>query len=341
MLLSFGKPAGKFVSYHKPQCHLEIRPLPTPPQAVTSDVASTGYEMLNSFKLSAMELSGESWAMRQMAVYHSLNLQSGRSFTLTVKANHKEIASRIKSVPLGGEKAPSTMSECFSASLETQLLGFGWCVEGWADYIDKFEQKLHAISQRVAGIPMPQEEELVKRLTKKVEPKAQDNSSSTRKLIPPFFRSSKDDAAVTDPTADTTAAPGGIEMDNMGEELKTEDEGVLKRIERAASRQIEALRAFPFDGLQEIHISCTKLREVRLVIDLNRQAMCNAREHYKAAFASDIIPQEIKESCSAVHRSFQQRVKYLEDLLAIECLRIDTITQVASDGNGLVSKSRD
>lgn len=354
MLLSFGKPVGKLVNYHKPRCHLEIRQLSRPSQALTAGENSGHWEMRHSYKLSAMELSGDSWVMRQMAVHHSIDLSSGKSFTMTVKANHKEIASRLKSVPVGGQRVPSTIPDCCTASLETQLLSFAWCVEGWTDYIDSIEQQIRTMSDEVAAIPIQQEQEAtVRKLTgfgdasneKSIQEKGGMSNNNDegktsvsirswiRSLVMSFFPDDDDD----DVAAGNPAAVGAAQVGNGMAEAEKEDKGMRKNLERATARQIETLKAIQFEGLQSIQSNSTKLRETRFVMDLNRQVLSDVREHYKAAFDSDEIPQEIKKSCAMAHRGFQQRIKYFENLLATECLRIDTLTQVAGDGNGLVS----
>lgn len=118
------------------------------------------------------------------------------------------------------------------------------------------------------------------------------------------------------------------------------DLSAVERLDKVAQKQLEALNEFPFESLQDLHSASAKLREAKLVMDLNAQALREIGEHYQAAFNSGDIPEKIKESCGLVHRTFQQRVKYLEKLLKMECLRVDTLTQVVNDGNGLVSDFR-
>lgn len=346
MLLSFGKPAGDFVGFHQPRCHVEIRPSSAAQRLSPDSVsgASGGWEMRNSYKLSAMEpaSTSDTWSMRQMAVYHSLDLTNGNSFTMTIKANHREIAGRIRSLPLGGETVPGSVKERFTASLETQLLSFCWCIEGWASYINSMEHKVRQMSVKAVGIPMQSEERTVRRLTNLEEtPNNGSSRNSTAKSYGHYLLSIRRwmgsilraDCCGTNPTADDS-----IPLNRTVGGSNAGEESMLNKMKKAAAQHVEDLRTFPFDGLQTLHSTSMKLREAKLVMELNRQVLQEIQEHYQAAFDSDEIPQEVKTTCRMTHRGFQKRIKYLENLLSMECLRADTLTHMAIDGQGLVSQ---
>jgi hypothetical protein len=125
-------------------------------------------------------------------------------------------------------------------------------------------------------------------------------------------------------------------MDNIAGASKAAEEGIVK-IEKVAEQQIEALKEFPFNGLQALNSAIAKLREAKLVMELNRLVLQDVREHYQSVFDSREISPDVKQSCGLAHLSFQQRIKYLEKLLVMECLRVDTLTHMAGDGNSLVS----
>lgn len=330
MLFSFGEPVQELVHFHQPRCHLEIGPplsgADRPWQALVFE--ASGYEMRNSYKLSAMEsasgdTTGESWSMRQMAVYHSFDLDSGRTFTMTAKANNNQICERIKSIGEGA--VPRTLPGRFVASMETQLLGFGWCVEGWESYISTLERKIRQTSRKLSGIPIHSgDKTLLRSLTN--SRKLQRNFLSSAQQ---WFRS----AFCSKDTTDDTDIP----MLSMSRAPKLEEESTIEKIKKAAARQVEALSEFPFDGLQKMHTASTKLHEAKLVMELNCRVLKDVREHYQAMFSSEELPQEIKSSCGRAHRSFQQSIKHWEKMLMMECSRAETLTHVASDGNGLVS----
>lgn len=317
--------------------------------------------MRNCYKLSAMESrAGNSWSMRQMAAFHSLDLAAGRSFTLTVKANNSEIASRIQSLPLGGKVVPATVAESLEASLETQLLHYGWCVEGWASYINSLEQKIRHISDKIVAIPMQSEEKMVKRLTKLEDNATQEALPLTavtgqndldddknhhplyiiRRWIQEFLKRAGFSGAnpITTDIPMRNVVTAGAQPPPASSNRRN-GETSLERLKKTANQQLEDLRAFPFNGIQTLHEASTKLREAKLVMELNRGVLREIREHYHAVFSSenDEIPSGVKSECSMLYRGFQQRTRYLENLLLTECLRIDALTQVASDGHGLVS----
>lgn len=257
---------------------------------------------------------------------------------MTVKADPSEIAERVESINRG--TVPSTVTDSFIASLETQLLGFSWCTEGWTTHISGLEQQIRRMSQKVSGIPMPSgEKTLVKRITgleKLRDQLPRQNTDKSHHQYGSYLRHWIRSLFGEDNDISSAALPN-IPMENIPDASKAVGESMMEKIERTAAEQVGAMHEFPFDGLQEIHSACTKLREAKLVMQLNAQVLREVREHYQAAFESEDMIQDIKKSCAIAHGSFQHRIKYLEKLLMLECMRIDTLTQVAGDGNGLVS----
>lgn len=336
---------------HQPRCHFGIGPKGASQKSITAEEivpnvsnASnvTDWEIRNSYRLSAMETAFDDtdetkWVMRQMAVHHFLDLSRGDSFTLTVNANPNKIIERIKSIGQG--TAPSTLPECFVASLQTQLLGFDWSAEGWEKYISVLERRIRQISAKVSVIRMRSEgntlleRQLISEEARHRHQYHYDEIKPQTFSVPIllhwfkcFFRRD------TLPDTDTSSSSNSIEKKWDGE-----DECLMSKLGRNASKHFEISQEFPFEGLQTLQSACTKLREAKLVMKLNYQVLQEIRQHYQAAFSSEDFPLEIKNSCGLAYRNFEHRIIYLEKLLRAQCSRVDTLTHMASDGNGLVS----
>ncbi|KAF3797155.1 hypothetical protein GCG54_00009125 [Colletotrichum gloeosporioides] len=107
-----------------------------------------------SYLLRSVEHSGakgiEGWQIRQAANYHTFDLETGRSFWFTIKANKifknriKDLTPRLR-IPTKPETADGNIVPYLKASLDTHLLYISWCDEGWRDFINDFETSIRNI----------------------------------------------------------------------------------------------------------------------------------------------------------------------------------------------------
>ncbi|KAF1354718.1 hypothetical protein BDV97DRAFT_88807 [Delphinella strobiligena] len=92
------------------------------------------------------------WALRQAAIYHSLDLENGRATWVTVKANDI-LARRIAESNEIMHEAPSTIDNTtpfdvsLYASLASHLIICDWAAESWRWYINFLENRLQENSR--------------------------------------------------------------------------------------------------------------------------------------------------------------------------------------------------
>jgi hypothetical protein len=91
------------------------------------------------------------WSIRQSAMYHSFDLESGQSFWVNVKGN-KLIENRITEAIEG--TVQHTRSEAFSASLTTHQLFCDWSAENWRWYINDLENQLQELAGNALAVPI-------------------------------------------------------------------------------------------------------------------------------------------------------------------------------------------
>lgn len=128
------------------------------------ELGRSGREIKLCYNLRSVEVSKSQtdlpWSVRQSAVYHSFDLNTGQSLWVNVKGN-KLIKNRITEA----SETPSlcrvqSRSEAFSASLATHLLFCDWSAENWRWYINDLENELQALTRnalatQVDKVPTP------------------------------------------------------------------------------------------------------------------------------------------------------------------------------------------
>jgi len=89
------------------------------------------------------------WSIRQCAVYHTFDVESGRMLWIVVKGN-KEIMKRVTEVSQNSTQNGDpfkSRSAAFSASLKTHLVMCNWSGENWRWYINALEDRLSTLAQ--------------------------------------------------------------------------------------------------------------------------------------------------------------------------------------------------
>jgi hypothetical protein len=99
------------------------------------------------------------YSIRQSAMYHSFDLETGQSLWINVKGN-KLIRDRVTDTEATIAPASKSRSEAFSASLNVHLLFCDWSVENWRWYINDLESQLqdllgHALATPIDKPPSP------------------------------------------------------------------------------------------------------------------------------------------------------------------------------------------
>jgi hypothetical protein len=93
------------------------------------------------------ESSSEQFKYRQTAAYYSLNLVSGKAFSLILKAN-PVVRNSIEEYTEDSQEARRMEStqDAFAMIMNTQLLIFEWMVQNWDLFINHLEDKLSRTS---------------------------------------------------------------------------------------------------------------------------------------------------------------------------------------------------
>jgi hypothetical protein len=109
------------------------------------------------YNLRSVERSNEPslpWSIRQTAVYHDFDLETGQTLWVIVKGN-KLIKKRITdSTLVQSATRIDSRTTAFSGALASHSLMCDWAAENWRWYINDLEDKLQALTRDILATPV-------------------------------------------------------------------------------------------------------------------------------------------------------------------------------------------
>lgn len=326
------------------------------------ELGRSSWELRLCYKLFGMEKSDydEKWTMRQTGVYHSFDMESPRTFWLSIKADG-EIRNRVLdgSKSLDAMTAPKlgSLASAFISSLETHRLMLEWCTEGWTRQIGSFEDQVREVLVRVENMTIeagPDEpdfapQELLKSASmppragtdmKLTSPSRQGTQHTQNRSIRTFSLHAESFVNRLLPgrrnatVVEAEKTPLGGKSEDHPKEAGEKQKTALRRLER--------LNAFKFAGLQKLNWLTTKLQGTRLAISLNLQALQDLSSYYQRRYGSLHFPKSIKDACegSGHFQKFVDQVWTLEKHLQADLARVDTLMSMIEDGKRLVRRRK-
>ena len=102
------------------------------------------------------------WRTRQVAVYHSFDFHTGRSFFLTIKANgllREQIQQHCNTLLANpwtgkGRSRNEMVAKALEIALATHLVNVSWCCRHWGEFINESRSYLRPILDRAATLPI-------------------------------------------------------------------------------------------------------------------------------------------------------------------------------------------
>ncbi|EEY16220.1 conserved hypothetical protein [Verticillium alfalfae VaMs.102] len=285
------------------------------------------------------------WALRPTSAFHSFDLETGRSFWFTIKAD-KTIRERI----IDGAKTfdalhPTNLADVeggFKSSLATHLLHLEWCTEGWRWYVDEKEAGIEKILRRVKSAPVEQSRRT--ELTNHQVAVFSDEAAP----IPgkPLVRTStlsRVGSKITHTLRQVSWAPNDpgdegthpkLRRGNTRVEVKQaieEHEALAQSLEKMN----EVMRLFSLSELQRLTSSVFELQEAKLAMTLNIEVMNGLKETYECLLSSTDCPEVIILECGRNISDFKRRITGLQRMMTVECLRVDTLIDHLSEAKNL------
>ncbi|KAK2607656.1 hypothetical protein N8I77_006319 [Diaporthe amygdali] len=353
VLASFGKQRAPLGFQSASFCQDDLTKPSQSALVAIPEVGRSGWELRHCYKLHGLETSSPNtkakWSMRQTAVYHSFDLENGRAFWLTVKANN-EIRDRImegtESLEAMRASNSSGLGPSFVACLNTHLIAFDWCTEGWRLHLGDIENDVREILVKVKGTPIePLGDELnftPRLIGAATMPSLRDREGSMisrQNTLPsvtgPIQALNAVKAGLTNVRGTLNAMVSEAEVEKSQETSTPRD--VQADQQEKISNHLEKLKTFSFAEFQKLNFYTTKLQEAKLAMHLNLGGLRGTREYYKQRYQSTQFPSAIKDfsEINGSYENFTQRVTSLAQDLEADIARAEALILSIEDGKRL------
>ncbi|KAH6955593.1 hypothetical protein DER45DRAFT_604958 [Fusarium avenaceum] len=265
----------------------------------------SGREIRYSFVLRSVESSSSvttksspSWAIRQLAVYHSFDVVNGQSFWLTCKGNslnEEQFEDSLAENRFLHPNSLRTVPEMFSASIDILSMILNWCDDDWRYYINEIVDEVSKKADKARTVTITDQPDYVK----------------IKRLVTGFQDPHIDSLSRT-PTLES-----GVHLRSIARAVSFKGS---KQIQDNPHRfeddidKLEALKMFSFDELQKLQAALEKIQEALLVLKLNNQVIMQIRQHYQSLMNQYLIPEmeDIQTHCKNAVLQFCRRSRDVE-----------------------------
>ncbi|RDL30167.1 uncharacterized protein BP5553_10445 [Venustampulla echinocandica] len=290
------------------------------------DLGRSGTDFKMCYNLKSVEPSSSQphfpWSVRQLAVYHSFDVVTGKAFWTMIKGDEL-IKQRIKAAT-NPDNHPnldmSSAAQAFCVALTVQLIIFDWCREQWRWYISYLE-----------GL---QEITTCRALTMRFDrPSARPAQPSN--ISPPR-------AATTPPGKIKRAVTRIFRRASLAIRTLSPSIPLAPILHPAApppefEPDFESTELFSFSDLQNVQSYEEKVSELLLVIRSNIKIVSDIKAYYMDLVASTNFPDEIKTGCSSKIRDFEKTVFSIVNDLEMQHSRASMLLSTLTNRKGLLN----
>jgi hypothetical protein len=260
------------------------------------------------------------WSIRQMAVYHSFDIETGKTFWIVLKAN-RVMKDRIESATKDGTHSDLSSfddtAHAFASSLATQLLLCRWCVENWRWYINFLEETLREATGRAAiriyKVPDP-------------VPSADFQATLSRRTF--SGRTLTDKTPMEAPMFPPPSPFAPLQPSQLPQELPP----LPSSLPKVGSDGED----FSFSDLQRVQHIEDKANELLLVLEANTHVLTELIKYYKSLASAGDLPPELLPSWKTEFDKFERGISSLTNDLHTQQSRAKTLVKLLEDRKNLV-----
>jgi hypothetical protein len=269
------------------------------------------------------------WSIRQTAVYHSFDIETGKSFWVIIKGDQlmkKRIDAATKAAGARALKAFDSPTASFSSALQAHLLIFDWCHEHWRWYINFLEQELQRLTRETLLVDLNQSSNGIERIPSQgtvqratssqicsspisVSEKNPWRSRSQSKQPPSYPHSHRQSVPTPRP-----ASPWAESQESL-----SSDEN------------------FSFGDLQQVQSLEEKANETILVLASNVDTLSKVKDYFRETFACEEFPLILKSACTRDLAKFEKTVGSIISDLQMQESRTKMLLRLLTDRKSLVS----
>ncbi|KAI0202365.1 hypothetical protein F4808DRAFT_421310 [Astrocystis sublimbata] len=358
MVLSFGKMTGLVVptAYH--HCHFRHEHLLGSEDARLFNIPQlgrSGNEIRHCYNLWSAEPSYPAnpkqcpLTIRQAGIYHSFDINSGRSTWIHVKANDV-LQERIREATTSAKQMRAedmqTLEGAFTASLMTQLIMFEWCGEGWRQYLSHWEREIDSILTMIKQAPISEAEKALLNVNPTITNIFEATPHKRQLASPPQKRRTADsrtstwkisrentlvDSVNRAESGFASVAPTKTALQNQGSMVTSPQPAVSG----ASHDPLQVFEKFMFKDLQRLHFLSSKLQEADMILRLNKDILVGIVSYYESYMAELSTPEAIRKGCQQSLSRFTKQITGIIQDLQLERTRIGTLIILLDEGKAL------
>ena len=321
-LFSFGKQDHP-KDFHFSGLYDEMHLSDDQPSLSLPDLGRSGTDFKMCYNLKSVESSSSQphfpWSVRQLAVYHSFDVITGKSFWIMIKGDEL-IKRRIKAATDPSSHPnldlPSPL-QSFLVTLAVQLIIFDWCREQWRWYISYLEELQEITTRRALTMSFDRPATLPS------------NDTPSRAATAPVGKVKRAVTQIIKRAASATGTlPPPIPLQSIPQTAP------LPEFEP----DLENTKSFSFSDLQKVQSYEEKVRELLLVVGSNIKIVTAIKDYYMELVESSEFPDEIKLGSTRKIKDFQRAVFSIVNDLEMQHSRASMLLSTLTNRKGLVRK---
>ncbi|KAI1390033.1 uncharacterized protein F4822DRAFT_428379 [Hypoxylon trugodes] len=263
------------------------------------------------------------WSIRQTAVYHAFDLETGRAFWISIKSNNIQDAIKIDTA---GYQGQDSIAQPFLFTLKTHLVYIRWCQESWPWFVRDLENEVRNTLIRARTTPVGR------------EPYFDDDEyayggANDQNVAGHRRRCMSGSLAVLKSTLKKAGLPL-IRIHSNGE--YSNEQSNTRQLWRSGTARhwpgpSRILKSFNFEDLQRLNIIGERIQEAVLVIKLDSKALAELRMYYQNLKGQSEFPEE----CSKHLPPFLEKVQSAVDCMETRRIQLESLTQRLEEGKRL------
>jgi hypothetical protein len=309
----------------------------------------SGREIRLCYSLKSVEASkvnpGWPWSIRQTSIYHSFDVETGKSFWVIIKGN-KLLRNRIQTATRKDARQSNlglfgSTAEAFSSSLATHLVLCDWCDEEWRWYLNYLEKKLQDATRRSLAVIIHKEPSFMDQPTRKSTTEA---PPSKLKTISASFKRTFSIAMPNSPqkaTPDVQKTPYQPSFPQPHPHLTATGPPPPSIVPPGMpgalpTAHLDDQEDFTFRDLQQVQYIEENANEIFLVLESNVDVLNELKQHYNYILNSDDCPDSLKDNCRTAVARFEKRIASIIVDLQRQRARTQVLQRFLSDRKNLV-----
>lgn len=276
--------------------------------------------------------------IRQMAVYHTFDLVTGKSLWINVKANdlmETRLKEAIAEFPELGSKAMGSLPGAFAATLAAHMVHLEWCDEDWRECINEIEGKIRKILTKAQTARIDNQPKGVKPIWSRASTMRTSKTSTSElpeKMIStsPSWKKVWHSVRPLDSYDDAGDEPGALSTPSLSHLIRETGKDDGNKIGK-----LMVLDTFSFEEVQQLHYFGELLETFQLVMKLNDQTLQDIAENYQDLWGRRKFPEEIKMSCEKELASFLRRIHRIRRNLQIRTAQVKSLLAWLHEGKAL------